>query len=92
MYLPSGLNATWFTCFWCPVNRATGFFGFAAGGSDCTGGHRKRVWSSEPEMSCSGVRDVKAWYRFSAACFAVGSEKRVKFSTAQEASKVRTKD
>jgi hypothetical protein len=22
---PSGLKATWLTCFWCPVRRATGF-------------------------------------------------------------------
>ena len=58
IYLPSGLKATWLTCFWCPVNLARGFFGFADGG--LTGGHRKRVWSSEPEMSCSGVRLVKA--------------------------------
>ena len=60
MYLPSGLNATWLTCFWWPVRRATGFFGLAAGGDELTGGHRKSVWSSEPVMSCSGVREVKA--------------------------------
>ena len=71
---PSGENATCDICRWWPVNRATGLViecwpeddGDDAGKGD----HRKRVWSSEPEMSNSGVVRRSASYRVFASAWA----------------------
>jgi hypothetical protein len=55
-HLPSGLNATWLTCFWCPVILANAFFGVAVelNDAEACSGQRKRVWSSEPVIKVSG--------------------------------------
>lgn len=53
---PSGENATWLTCFWCPVILATGFLGVALTENELAAwsGHRKSVWSSDAVMTASG--------------------------------------
>jgi hypothetical protein len=59
---PSGEKATWLTCFWCPVRRATGFLGVAAADRDAPAwsGQRNSVWSSEPVMSVSSCVAIRA--------------------------------
>ena len=57
-HLPSGEKATWDTCRWCPVSLATGLVtAFPVNDEEYEGktDHRKRVWSSDPDMSSSGV-------------------------------------
>ena len=62
---PSGEKATWETWRWWPVSRAMGLV-------EERGDQRKRVWSSEPEMS-SSVGEVRrrVVYRVCASFWAV---------------------
>lgn len=73
IHRPSGENATWLTCFWCPVSRAIGFLGF----SDASGDHKNSVWSSEPVIINSGLADVNFLYRARARDCAVDVPKRI---------------
>lgn len=58
---PSGENTTCDICLWWPVRRATGFVidlgasPLLAGEDEGKGDHKKRVWSSEPDIRSSGV-------------------------------------
>ncbi len=70
---PSGLNATWEICRWCPVSRVRGFSfpprSAAADDAsedavrDGNSDHRKSVWSSEPEIRSSPAVDTSVLYR-----------------------------
>ena len=75
--LPSGEKATCDIWRWCPVSRARGFVadpvvGVEDGDEEGKGDQRKRVWSSEPEISSSGVLCRRAVYLALASSWARG--------------------